>query len=464
MQEKPFIHLFKTRKKYYIYDVNTSSIICVKKQVFEILNSRQDFNKIPELHKLYEKGFLHGNKKDIIIEHPITDDIKYYLKDSMQHIILQLTQNCNLRCKYCVYSGSYKNRVHTNKRMNFETAKKAIDFYYKHSRESNCIRIGIYGGEPLLEFELIRKIVDYSELLFEGKELRINMTTNATLLNQEMVIFLEKHNIDLMISLDGPQSIQDKSRVFADNSRGTFQVIMDKIEMIKQICPSYINKISFNAVIDTENDFSCSSNFFTYDFLKEATVTSTGVSDRDAKMELCLQENFYINYQYELFKSFLSLIGKLDKKYTSKLIASHKGLLINSVHTRVTTPYHREGKCHPNGPCIAGANRLFVTVDGEFYPCERVSESNTVYNIGNLQQGIKEDKVKNLLNTGKLTEKECKECWAINLCSMCAADIGEGTLLSSEKKRNKCKMARKEVESHLIEYCALREYGYFFDD
>lgn len=297
-----------------------------------------------------------------------------------------------------------------------------------------------------------------------GKELRINMTTNATLLNEKIVDFLQKHNFDLMISLDGPESVQNKSRVFADNSHGTFDVIIQKIEMIQKLYPQYLDKISFNAVIDEQNDFACSSNFFTYDFLKDAVVTAAGVSDRDSVQEVSLRETFYINYNYELFKSFIVYAGELDNKYISKLIVSHKGLLISSIHDRVTKPYRRKGICHPNGPCIAGYNRLFVTVEGKFYPCERVSETNEVYCIGDIKSGIETKKVLRLLNTGKLTETECKNCWALNLCSICAADFGEDNDLSTSKKLQKCSVAKKEVEEHLVEYCTLREYGFNFEN
>lgn len=81
-----------------------------------------------------------------------------------------------------------------------------------------------------------------------------------------------------------------------------------------------------------------------------------------------------------------------------------------------------------------------------------------------IKSGIITQKVLNLLNTGKLTEKECKNCWALNLCNICAADFGEGNELSAQKKLQKCSFAKKEVEQHLVEYCTLREYGYNFEN
>lgn len=462
MEEKPFIYLFKTRNRCYCYDVNTSSVIRITEKDFNILKYNIA-EQTEGLRQLRQKGYLQSYDDSIVIEHPATNDVTLYLEEGMKQLILQLTQNCNLRCKYCVYSGSYKNRIHTNKRMTLDTAKKAIDFYCMHSQAVETARIGLYGGEPLLEFDMIKEIVAYAEKLFKGKELRFNLTTNATLLNEEMICFLQKHSFDLMISLDGPKNVQDRGRVFADGNKGTFDTVMKKIDMIHNSFPKYMEKISFNAVLDTENDFACSSDFFTYDFLKTAIVTSTTVSDRDAVQDILPRENFYVNYQYELFKGFLSCVGRIDKIFVSKLVLSHKGLLINSIHERISGTYKRNGKCNPNGPCIAGSNRLFVTVDGEFYPCERVSETNSVFNIGDLEKGFDVDKVITLLNTGRLTEEDCKKCWAINLCNLCAADFGEENELSADKKRKKCVFAKREAEVLLNEYCTLREYGYNFE-
>ena len=101
------------------------------------------------------------------------------------------------------------------------------------------------------------------------------MTTNATLLTDEIVDFLYENGVSLTISLDGPQNVQDNSRVFAESGKGTFEVIMGKLDHIKEKYPGYMENISFNAVLDENNDFQCSSNFLTYDFISSAIVGAT---------------------------------------------------------------------------------------------------------------------------------------------------------------------------------------------
>ena len=303
MNEIPFIKLFRTVKACYIFDVNTTSIIRIDRDIYlelerlvsgiityeQLSNVSQD-----KVNKLKKQGFLEPCKLDLEIKHAVADQIENYIQNNVHQLILQVTQNCNLRCKYCVYSGSYVNRVHTKKRMSIETAKKAIDFYRKHNGNLEVAMISFYGGEPLLEMKLIHEIIAYANKVFKGKNIRYNMTTNATLLNDEIVKFLYENDISITISLDGPQAIQDNSRVFAESGKGTFDVIMKKLDYIKKNYPDYMDNISFNAVLDEKNDFQCSSNFYTYDFISSAMVSSTTLSLNSAKNEIQYTEAFDI--------------------------------------------------------------------------------------------------------------------------------------------------------------------------
>ena len=171
-----------------------------------------------------------------------------------------------------------------NKRMSVETAIAAIKFFYDHSLNSDSVTIGFYGGEPLLEYELIKQCVAYAEEIFAGKKLSFNMTSNATLLTEESVLFLAAHDFNLTISLDGPANIQNKNRIFAGSNRGTYETVMEKLDMVKEICPAFIKKISFNAVIDLKQDVSCTSEFFmSYDLVKEIGVSGNYVDVNNLK-------------------------------------------------------------------------------------------------------------------------------------------------------------------------------------
>lgn len=294
----PNIHLFSLYNQYYFYDANTNAIMEVPSEIYIFLKNiiekrdvdvRKEFESLGDYQKeeieyLISSGLLSKSVTDCSLCHPETEMLCDYYKSNLSSITLQVTQNCNLRCAYCIYSGSYVNRTHNNKRMQLETAIKAVDFLYRHSSQSHIISIGFYGGEPLLEFDLIQKVVDYAEGLFKGKSLQFLMTTNATLLSVEKARYLREHTFHLTISLDGPQSIHNKNRIFAGSNKGSFQVIMNNLKKIKEDDPQALKDISFNAVIDMNQDTSCSNEFFLhYDLVKEMDVGGNYVDSSNKK-------------------------------------------------------------------------------------------------------------------------------------------------------------------------------------
>lgn len=178
-KSKPNIHILELYNRYYMYDAGTNAIFSITKEMcrflMAILNSNGEIEVGDELKEeieyLKESGCLKPVDEKIVVEHGEISLLESLYENNLNTIILQVTQNCNLRCQYCVYSGSYINRVHNNKRMSVEVAKQAIDFLVKHSENSKEISIGFYGGEPLLEVPLIREVVDYAEGVFSGKKL-----------------------------------------------------------------------------------------------------------------------------------------------------------------------------------------------------------------------------------------------------------------------------------------------------
>lgn len=158
-------------------------------------------------------------------------------------LVLQVTQKCNLRCSYCVYSGDYKNRNHSQKEMSWETAKEAVDYLYGHSMSSEDIYISFYGGEPLLMFRLIKEVVEYVKREYCQRTVHFNLTTNGTLFTPEIVQYFIKNNIQIMFSLDGPKEVHDKNRIFAGSNRGSFEKLRDSMKMIYSMDRKYYKKM-----------------------------------------------------------------------------------------------------------------------------------------------------------------------------------------------------------------------------
>lgn len=461
--------MFKTPGGHYLYDVNKNVILNLSEEQYKLLDyyrnsddtdiSTSEFSEqvIESIEHLRELGFL-SEKRPKEMYHPLNDTILSHLNNKVNMITLQITKQCNLRCKYCVYSGDYENRVHSNEKMTFDTARKAIDFYIDHSKDNEYSFLAFYGGEPLLEFEFIKNCIEYFEERAEGKNVHINLTTNATLLTEEIVDYFQKHNVHLLISLDGSSEVHNRNRVYRDD-KGTFEKVMENLEMIKTKFPNYLrNNIDFNAVLDPRNEFSCVNNFFNdFELAKEARVMASEITNLYRKDSLKTSENYISDIEYEMFKIFLSKLGYLDERYTSKLLARQ----YNERKNRYKLLQMRQeipDRIHHGGPCVPGAQRLFVDVDGNFFPCERVSEASPHMKIGNIDDGFYIDKIRTLLNIGKISENKCINCWALAFCNLCAAIADDIDGLSTEKKVSRCSDVKYSADSLLKDICSLREF------
>ena len=226
---KPFVKVFKTPELFYLFDVNTDLIQEISRGLYEYIQSDMDEKfrtetVIKELNGLMDQGMVSINRPEKV---GFIDDnyISYQINNKMSQLVLQVTQSCNLVCGYCPYANKTEQplqRDHTGKVMSFETARRAIDFLYEHSSDMNSVNISFYGGEPLLNMDLIEKVVAYADRVFLGKTLHYNMTTNATLLDERNIDFIVKHGISVMVSLDGPKQIHNKNRKKIDGS-GSFE-------------------------------------------------------------------------------------------------------------------------------------------------------------------------------------------------------------------------------------------------
>lgn len=355
-KQEPFIHLFSTPLGYYLYDVNTNEILKIDEDVYDYLQSGniKDTQTIKKIDKLKREGYLKCFRVEET-EHPATELLPFYLQSKVGQLVLQVTQNCNLRCDYCVYSGKYITRGHTNKRMNYETAKKAIDFLKEHSVEKERVIIGFYGGEPLLEFELIKKCVKYARKELKGKQINFALTTNATLLNDEIINYFIEHSFIVTVSIDGPKEMHDDERRFAKNNKGSFDIVMNNIRKIREKDEEYFNSfVRVNAVLLTDKSFRCVDQFFRGDEVFENIgISAHLVSDAFSKKPNKIDTLYIEEQQYELFKFYLAQLGRIDNKYASPLL--YDRFMQMKTKREYDEASHREQllkKWHRGGPCI----------------------------------------------------------------------------------------------------------------
>ncbi len=237
------IHKFKCKDDYFILDVNSGAIHVVDKIVYDIIDENNIESRDNVLNKF--KGIC-----DEAIINECYDEIEeliyneqLYTKDIYENIAkkfeeepnyikavcLNIAHDCNLRCKYCFADGEGYDQQ--KKLMSFEVAKKSIDFLIKNSGPRKNIEVDFFGGEPLLNIGVVKKTIDYARSLEKqyNKNFRFTITTNATLLTEEVMDYLEENMVNIVLSIDGRKKVQDSIRLKVDGS-GTYDDILPKIK------------------------------------------------------------------------------------------------------------------------------------------------------------------------------------------------------------------------------------------
>ena len=474
--------LFKTEAHLYFLDTGTGKVARVDKYTYDVLSciletenpalSLQSLPNSDEYRKAIDgiKEMIH---KEHILSAPVvetlTGEAVLYLdqivEDGLQNVTLEVTESCNLRCKYCIYHEDHTEyREFGSQKMNWDTAKAAIDYLRNHSGHTKKPHIGFYGGEPLLNFEIIRKSVLYAKEVFE-KELLFALTTNATLVTEEIANFFAENGFNLIISLDGPKDMHDANRVFTDGT-GSFE---KACAGIRKLINAYENhqctdRLGFNVVVsgpDYEKDYDAIQQFFDEaNWIPENVMFTTSTVDRGPKDSAYvlpqsaedmdyMQNAFEPNYEFEKKhrdkpkgKRGLFVDGTIDKG----MLAIHKRLLLDE-------PAKKYGM---NGCCVPGQRRIYVTTDGRFLLCEKVGN---IPEIGNVHSGLDVERIRKVYVDDFIAEatQYCKNCWAINLCSLCYVNCYDEHGPHFAYRHRSCMSERKYIEENLIRYHMILE-------
>lgn len=325
------------------------------------------------------------------------------------------------------------------------------------------LNIGFYGGEPLLEFQKIKRALEYINEKYSGRKVDYSLTTNGTILNDEIIHFFITNDFNVMISLDGPKEMHNENRVF-ENGNGSFDKIMENLRYVKDSYPEFFKKISFNTVVPPGNDYKCINDFFSAnEVLEDNNLSRSTVSMWNIKGEVSYDDKYFITYKYQSLKILMAALGLYSKEKISRLFATD--------FVEIQRFYDNLGKilictkcAHPGGPCIPGARRPMVDIYGNIFPCERVSEQSSVMKLGDIYTGFNVNKVNELLNIGKLTQNECINCWNFAHCGLCATAADVQGSLSKEKKLSFCSNSKRATLNTMKSICLLKEFNYDFEE
>lgn len=456
---------FKTKGAKYVYDRSRNCLNVVSDDDYEEFQSISEGKlsaEDSEVLQRYQKFGLFQKNNIKKFKHPETDFLEHSVNHRLSYLILQVTQQCNLRCEYCIYSGIYHDtRQHQNKNMSFETAKKAIDFYLQHSDETEELNFGFYGGEPLLRFDLIKQCIEYIESHVNGHKIRYNMTTNGTLLTEEVGAFLEKYHFSLSISLDGPKEEHNANRKFR-SGEGSFDAIMKNVKALKHTHPDLTKDVMFMTVMNPKTEITHVLEYFdTDEILCDHRIKFNQMDEVGLDEELTYHENFLLVRKYEYLKMLASVVNKVPRDCVSRLMKDGE-FYIRLLGSRISMCRTIPQTTQRGGPCVAGIRRLFVTTDGEFYPCERVNETSEFCRIGSLENGFEINKISDFINIGCVTEEQCKNCWNLNFCAICFGEIEteNKNKITGNDVLKKCDTLRAISLSDLYEYAVLSEFGF----
>jgi uncharacterized protein len=495
----PFIHKIDTGNNKYIYDVNSSEILRVDDIVWDIVKvfgslpkekivAKYSTKYLPdEVLAAYERivdaqkinGLLLSKRPEVIFE--ITEENNNVITESLAHdrtqLCLNVTEDCNFRCKYCPYSreSDIHRRKHASRMMSWETAKLAIDDFIGHSRPDSPENIRkpalcFYGGEPLLNFALIKKCVEYVRKKSK-KQFVFQVTTNGALLLGEKAEFFASKGFIVTVSLDGPKHIHDKNRRTIHGS-GTWKVVINNIESFIDKYSVNMNKnggcLTINAVLPPEGSALEFEEFFcTIDLFAKTDI-------RASLMSLPEPERFNQSvgkdgYAYhDIHKLKVKYLRNLEE---SKVKPHLREFIIqrNFFEERYIDIHKRNYACrnhrffpdyyaHGLPTCIPGTRRCHVSVDGNYYPCERVPECEQL-KIGDVYKGINVAKVYALYKRFfDCCKDQCGYCWLLGMCQVgCFANIREGHNLTKEAMKNACAWHRRSMHRKLTNYCAVME-------
>lgn len=389
------------------------------KKEFSFVDDRylylSDYNQV--INTCIKELFLeHGANRKVGMQDVDIDEKEIRRRvRKLPQMTFEITENCNLRCKYCVFNGHYRNWRELSRRdMDFETARKGLDYVFSliKERQKREFAIGFYGGEPLLNTGTMKKIVSYGKELFAGWHLRFNMTTNLTLLDDDMLDFLVENNFILLVSLDGGRENHDAKRVFPDG-RGTFDTVYRNLERIAARDRDYFRaRVSISAVYSPDLPFKELYEFFSRDELtRKKRIRFTEVSMFDTSYYedcSCCQET----YRRELRSVFSALLDKLRQ---GKELTGYEDFLYNNfkgigdcLETRVSTPL--------GGTCTFD-DRLFLDAKGRFHICERI---NRTFSFGNVDQGFDFEKMAAITREyAGVIKSHCLDCNIRFLCKRC---------------------------------------------
>lgn len=450
------IHKYKYKDMNIVLDVHSGGVHIVDDLSYEIL----DYIKIPmdekcpnyiidklsnkynvdEIIACYEELYSLYTDKILFSEDDYERFAKYSVASPVKAMCLLISQDCNLRCEYCfAETGDFGMG---RSLMSLETGKKAIDFLLEKSGNRENLELDFFGGEPLMNFDVVKEIVKYAREREKeyGKNFRFTVTTNGLLLTDDKIDFINKEMSNVVLSIDGRKCVNDRMRHRVDGT-GCYDTIVEK----------------FRETVDARGD---------KEYYVRGTYTKYNLDFSEDVFHLYEQGFDQISVEpvvapetapYALTEKELPAIFAEYDKLAERLLENDKnGKHFNFFHFMLDLD---QGPCAIKRlrGCGCGNEYVAISPNGDIYPCHQFVGIDE-WKMGNLNEETFDYKIKDYFASAHIyTKEECKKCWAKFYCSggcnannyIYAGDVHNAYKMSCEieKKRLECAIYMKAVKA-----------------
>ena len=446
------IHTFKAVGQPMMLDVGSGAVHAIDDMAYDVLTLWNDHNEdeikaelcgkydvaeldevIGELRQLEEMGALNS-----------PDDYSYVeLREPgvVKAMCLHAAHDCNLRCKYC-FAATGDFCMGERKLLSFEVGKAALDWLVEHSGKRVNLEVDFFGGEPLMNFPVIKELVEYGRSIEKekNKHFKFTTTTNCVALTDEIIDFLNAEMQNVVISLDGRPEVHDRMRPTV-NGKGSFDIIIDKAKRFaeKRGDKEYYIRGTFTGY---NKDFGNDVLFLADQGFEQLSVEPVVT---DPACEYALHE--------EVLPQLRDEYERLAQIYMDRRA---NGKWFNFFHFMIDL----EG-----GPCLrkrltgcgAGNEYVAVTPDGDIYPCHQFVGRDG-YRMGSVLDDTFDREIQGKFAANHVLNKEkCRDCWARFFCSGgCAANAEAFHGDISKPYDMECELERKRLECAMAIYAKER--------
>ena len=455
------VHQYKLNGYNIVLDTCSGSVHAVDEVAYDIISMYEAHGA----DEIVEKILLtYGDRPDVTREEVLQciDDVtalkeagKLFSADPYEelaqnyknnsHVVkalcLHVAHACNLCCDYCFAGqGKYQGK---DALMSFEVGKQAFDFLIANSGTRRNLEVDFFGGEPMLNFDVVKKLVAYAREIEgeKGKNFRFTFTTNGVALDEDVMDFLNREMSNVVLSLDGRKEVNDRFRKNAAG-RGSYDIIVPKFQQLveKRGGKNYYVRGTF-----THNNVD-----FTNDILHMADL---GFTELSMEPVVCPPGDPYALTDEDLPKLF----EQYEILATEMLKREREGRPFTFYHYMIDLK---------NGPCIykritgcgSGTEYMAVTPAGDLYPCHQFV-GDEKYKLGDVWQGVTNTATQDeFRHCNAYSRPECRECWARLYCSGgCAANSYHATGSVKGVYAYGCELFKKRIECAVMMQVAKSE-------